>query len=117
MMICLNIEAYSIVKSDTLDENDESVAYFDSESVEFPIEVRNYNPGDRFCPLGMRDSKKLQDYFTDIKLPKFLRSRVPIFCTGGEIMWLGGIRIDNRFKVIDREKELLRLKLIRPSIC
>ncbi len=105
----------STVKSDTLDENDESVAYFDSDSVEFPIEVRNYNPGDRFCPLGMRDSKKLQDYFTDIKLPKFLRSRVPIFCTGGEIMWLGGIRIDNRFKVIDRENALLRLKLIRPS--
>ncbi len=106
----------SILKSDTLDENDESVAYFDPETVEFPIEVRNFRAGDRFCPLGMNDSKKLQDYFTDIKLPKFLRSRVPIFSTKGEIMWLGGIRVDNRFKVIDREKEVLKMKLVRPSL-
>ena len=106
----------AIVKSDTLDENDESIAYFDPQRVEFPIEVRNFNPGDRFCPLGMRDSKKLQDYFTDIKMPKFLRSRVPVFCTKGDIMWLGGIRVDNRFKVIDRENEVLRMKLIRPAL-
>lgn len=106
----------AIVKSDTLDEEDESVAYFDFEAVEFPIEVRNFKPGDRFCPLGMTDSKKLQDYFTDIKLPKFLRSRVPIFCTKGEIMWLGGIRIDNRFKVTDKENKVIRMKLIRPVL-
>ena len=106
----------SIVQSDSLEENDESVGYFDPESVEFPIEVRNFNPGDRFCPLGMRDSKKLQDYFTDIKLPKFLRSRVPIFCANGEIMWIGGIRIDNRFKVTDKDSKVLRMKLIRPIL-
>ncbi len=105
----------SIAQSDTLEEDDESVAFFDPQSVEFPIEVRNFKPGDRFCPLGMRDSKKLQDYFTDIKLPKFLRSRVPVFCTKGEIMWLGGIRIDNRFKVTDQEDEVVRMKLIRPN--
>ena len=106
----------AIVRSDTLDENDEKVAYFDPKTVEFPIEVRNFKPGDRFCPLGMRDSKKLQDYFTDIKLPKFLRSRVPVFLSQGEIMWLGGVRIDNRFKVVDRNTELLRMKLIRPIL-
>lgn len=106
----------SILNSDTLDENDESVAYFDSKAVELPIEVRNFKPGDRFCPLGMVDSKKLQDYFTDIKLPKFLRSRVPIFITKGEIMWLGGIRVDNRFKVINRETEVLKMKLKRPNL-
>jgi tRNA(Ile)-lysidine synthase len=104
----------SILKTDTLDENDESVAYFDPETVEFPLQVRNFNPGDRFSPLGMTTSKKLQDYFTDIKLPQFLRSRVPIFICSGEIMWLGGIRLDNRFKITDKNKEVLMLKLIRP---
>lgn len=105
----------SSIQTDTLDENDESVAYFDPELVEFPIEVRNFKPGDRFSPLGMKSSKKLQDYFTDIKLPQFLRSRVPIFLSQGEIMWLGGIRIDNRFKVTDKAKDVLRMKLIRPN--
>ena len=104
----------SILKTDTLDEGDESVAYFDLQTLGFPIEVRSFKPGDRFCPLGMTSSKKLQDYFTDIKLPKFLRSRVPIFTCSGEIMWLGGIRIDNRFKVADKKNELLMMKLIRP---
>ncbi len=104
----------SILKTDTLDENDESVAYFDPETVKFPLQVRNFNPGDRFSPLGMTTSKKLQDYFTDIKLPQFLRSRVPIFICSGEIMWLGGIRLDNRFKITDKNKEVLMLKLIRP---
>ena len=104
----------SILKTDTLDENDESVAYFDPETVKFPLQVRNFNPGDRFSPLGMTTSKKLQDYFTDIKLPQFLRSRVPIFICSGEIMWLGGIRLDNRFKITDKNKEVLMIKLIRP---
>jgi len=104
----------SILKTDTLDENDESVAYFDPETAKFPLQVRNFNPGDRFSPLGMTTSKKLQDYFTDIKLPQFLRSRVPIFICSGEIMWLGGIRLDNRFKITDKNKEVLMLKLIRP---
>lgn len=102
------------IKTDELDENDESVAYLDPETVSFPIEVRNFKPGDRFSPLGMTTSKKLQDYFTDIKLPKFLRSKVPIFISKDEIMWLGGIRLDNRFKVTDKKKEVLVIKLIRP---
>lgn len=106
----------SSIQTETLDENDESVAYFDPELVEFPIEVRKFKPGDRFCPLGMNSSKKLQDYFTDIKLPQFLRSRVPIFISEGEIMWVGGIRIDNRFKVTDKSGEVIKIRLIRPKL-
>ena len=90
------------------------MAYFDPDAVDFPIEARNFQPGDRFSPLGMASSKKLQDYFTDIKLPQFLRSRVPIFISNGEIMWLGGIRIDDRFKVKNKKNEVLMMKLIRP---
>lgn len=106
----------SIVKTDSFDETDESVAYFDPGLVKFPIDVRSFKPGDRFSPLGMQSSKKLQDYFTDIKLPKFLRSRVPIFISDGEIMWAGGIRIDDRFKVTDKNSEVLKLKLVRPML-
>jgi len=106
----------SLVKTQSLGENDESVAYFDPELVKFPIEVRSFKTGDRFSPLGMQSSKKLQDYFTDKKLPKFLRSRVPIFISDGEIMWAGGIRIDDRFKVTDKKSEVLKMKLVRPIL-
>ena len=104
-----------IFETDTLDENDESIAYFDASLIEFPIEVRSFKPGDRFSPLGMNSSKKLQDYFTDIKLPQFSRLRVPIFISGGEIMWVGGIRIDDRFKITDSSQEALMIKLVRPK--
>lgn len=106
----------SLVKTQSLEKKDESVAYFDPELVKFPIEVRSFKTGDRFSPLGMQSSKKLQDYFTDIKLPKFLRSRVPIFISDGEIMWAGGIRIDDRFKVTDKKGEVLKIKLVRPIL-
>ena len=106
----------SLVKTQSLEENDESVAFFDPGLVKFPIEVRSFRTGDRFSPLGMQSTKKLQDYFTDIKLPKFLRSRVPIFISDGQIMWTGGIRIDDRFKVTDKKGEILKMKLVRPML-
>lgn len=106
----------SLVKTQSLEENDESVAFFDPGLVKFPIEVRSFKTGDRFSPLGMQSTKKLQDYFTDIKLPKFLRSRVPIFISDGQIMWTGGIRIDDRFKVTDKKGEVLKMKLVRPIL-
>jgi tRNA(Ile)-lysidine synthase len=56
----------------------------------------------------MKDEKKLKNFFVDEKIPRFERYRVPIFTTGGEIFWIGGMRIDERFKV--RKKGEVRKK-------
>lgn len=103
------------LKASEFDERDKSMASFDPKSVQFPIEVRSFRKGDRFFPLGMNTSKKLQDFFTDVKLPKFLRLRVPIFTCNEEIIWVGGMRIDDRFKVKDKEGKVLKIKLIEPG--
>ena len=100
-----------LTHSETLDTHDESTVYFDPEYIEFPIQVRSFKPGDRFMPLGMKSEKKMQDYFTDTKVPRFLRKRVPIFISKGEIFWIGGMRIDERAKVKRQGQELLRFKL------
>jgi len=60
----------------------------------------------------MNKFKKVQDYFTDVKLPRFLRNRVPIFLSQGEIFWIGGMRIDERAKVKSEGEETLRFKLV-----
>ncbi|MFA7368076.1 MAG: tRNA lysidine(34) synthetase TilS [Kiritimatiellales bacterium] len=57
------------------------------------VTVRAAQPGDRMEPYGMEGSKKLQDIFTDLKIPKAQRENWPVVECGGEIIWLPGYRI------------------------
>lgn len=69
-------------------------ASFDAERVgDAPIEARSCQPGDRMRPLGGKGSRKLQDIFTDRKIPREQRSRMPVVVCRGEIIWLPGYRI------------------------
>lgn len=69
-------------------------ASFDAGRVgDAPIEVRAYQPGDRIQPLGSEGSRKLQDIFTDCKVPREQRKRIPVVVCRGEIIWLPGYRI------------------------
>lgn len=73
-------------------------AEFDYAKIAAPLSVRNRNRGDRFHPAGMEGrSKKLQDYFTDEKVPRRRRDTVPLLCSGSEIIWIVGMRTDERF--------------------
>lgn len=77
-----------------------ATASFDAEKVgDSPIEVRLYREGDRMEPLGMEGSRKLQDIFTDLKIPREQRSRLPVVICRGEIIWLPGYRISRYWKV------------------
>ena len=118
---------------------DKSVGFFDADTVEFPIEVRNFRPGDRFIPLGMKalgsgvamrspikppsrphtpiqregsqgTTKKVKRFFIDEKVPRFLRNRIPIFLSKGKIIWIGGMRIDDRFKLKGKKAVIIQLK-------
>jgi tRNA(Ile)-lysidine synthase len=97
-------------------KSDKYLACFDPKSIEFPIEVRNFKNGDRFVPYGMNEFKKLKNYFIDEKIPRFLRHRIPIFLCKDEIMWIGGMRVDERFKVRDRRKKVLTIRLVKPNL-
>jgi len=69
-------------------------ASFDAGRVgDAPIEVRSCQPGDRMQPLGGEGSQKLQDIFTDRKIPREQRKRIPVVVCRGEIIWLPGYRI------------------------
>lgn len=95
---------------------DENTGHFSLKKVSFPINVRNVKPGDRFKPLGSKGFKKLKDFFIDEKVPRFLRKTVPILECSEGIIWVGGFRIDDRFKVDNREKAFLRIKLSNPEV-
>ena len=63
---------------------------FDAARISGPLHVRTRRPGDRFRPLGLDGTKKLQDYFVDRGVPKPLRDRVPLVTAGGVILWVVG---------------------------
>ncbi len=73
-------------------------AAFDYDKMGIPLTVRSRRPGDVFCPAGMGGRhKKLQDYLVDEKIPRRHRDRVPLLCSGDDIVWVLGFRIDERF--------------------
>lgn len=64
----------------------------DAEQIEEPIFVRGRLPGDRFVPTGMKNTKKLQDFMVDTKIPNSKRDSVPIVTLEDEIIWVVGYR-------------------------
>lgn len=78
-----------------------SKQYVDAAQVTFPVIVRSWKAGDRFHPLGMRGSKKLSDLFGEQKLSQQEKLRVPVVESGGRIMWVAGLRLDERYKLTD----------------
>jgi tRNA(Ile)-lysidine synthetase-like protein len=48
-------------------------------------------------PVGVGGSKSLQDLFTDRKVPRALRRTLPVVESGGEIVWVAGVAVDERF--------------------
>jgi len=80
-------------------ELDNNHAIIDSDKLRGEIVIRSRQDGDRFIPLGMKDFKKLKDFFIDEKVPKYDRDLIPIFRDGEKLFWICGHRIDDRVKV------------------
>jgi tRNA(Ile)-lysidine synthase len=87
------------------------IAWLDADRLSFPLKVRGVRPGDRFHPLGTPGSKKLQDFLVDLKVPREDRSRVAVLESGGEIAWVLGMRIDDRFKIVEGTSSLAVLSI------
>ncbi|MDD4352435.1 MAG: tRNA lysidine(34) synthetase TilS [Candidatus Gracilibacteria bacterium] len=74
--------------------------------------VRSFKKGDRFHPLGLKGTKKLQDFFTDQKVSVFARSSVPIIVDSrDEIVWIAGYRISEKFKAEQTSQNILKLTI------
>lgn len=92
-------------------EQAEMRAYLDAEQAGEGIEVRVWRQGDRFRPLGMEHEKKLQDFFADAKVPREIRSRLPLVVGREHLLWVAGLRIDDRVRVTTATRRILVLQL------
>ena len=77
------------------------------------LQVRFWQDGDRFNPLGMRHRRKLSDFFVDLKLNISAKKEIPLVCNKDQIIWIAGLRLDDNFKVTDETKLFYKLELIR----
>lgn len=74
------------------------------------LRIRTWRRGDWFMPLGMKTRKKLSDFFTDEKVPRFEKERIPILESDDTIVWICGRRLDDRFKVTPSTRSVVRLE-------
>ena len=80
----------------------------DADRIDGPLMVRAWQPGDRFCPFGMKGrSKKLQDFFTDLKVFGGDRMRIPVVSTAERIVWVVGYRQDDRSVITPATEQCL----------
>jgi len=88
-----------------------SKSVMDFKKISPPLKVRSWEKGDKFFPLGMKGSKKLQDFFIDNKIPVNKRNKIPVFYDSDKIIWIGNMRIDSRVKVNLETTDFLCLEL------
>ena len=90
----------------------DSVAYLDADRFSHELVVRSWKPGDYFFPYGMGGRrKKLQDFFSDAKVYRTERGKVPIVVAPEGILWVGGYRSDHRFRVTQETRHVAVVRI------
>jgi tRNA(Ile)-lysidine synthase len=90
--------------------------FFDADRVGGKITLRHWCPGDRFQPIGLKSSAKLQDLFTNQKIPRTRRRELMVAAAeNGKIFWVEGLRISENFKLTRRTKRRLTWRWQRPA--
>ena len=90
-------------------------AFFDIDQLSFPLIIRNYQPGDRFTPLGMRGSKKVKKLFNERKVSRADRQICPVLVSGNDIIWVVGHQSAENCKVFSRTRHVLEAKFVLPD--
>ena len=90
---------------------DRNIAMFDKDMLQFPLVLRHWKQGDAFVPFGMRKSKKLSDFFTSEKYSLIEKQQQWLLCSGNDIIWIVGRRTDNRYRISEKTKTILKIEI------
>ncbi len=85
--------------------------HLDADKLKFPLTIRKWRNGDRFQPFGMTQSKKLSDFFIDEKLNLFQKEDSLLLISDEKIAWIIGLRIDNRFRISPKTRNILEISI------
>jgi tRNA(Ile)-lysidine synthase len=96
---------------ESFETTDSNTCYCDADKIEGELTVRSRRPGDRLEPLGMTGTQKVKDLLINAKVPQSRRDLVPIFCQGDQPIWVAGYRMDQRFRITEETKRVLRIRV------
>ena len=85
--------------------------HVDASRLTYPLVLRRWKEGDTFFPFGMKQRKKVSDFFIDNKLSLFEKEHSWILVSNNEIVWIVGQRLDNRFCVTNETMEVVEFKI------
>ena len=88
-----------------------NVACFDLEKISFPLTIRLWQKGDKIIPLGMKGHKKVSDILIDKKLSLPQKEKIWVVISKKEIIWVGGLVINDDFKITTDTKKVLRMEI------
>jgi tRNA(Ile)-lysidine synthase len=94
------ISSFTLVKNIRL-------AQLDASRLRYPLCWRSWRAGDSFVPFGMTQRKKVSDFLIDLKVSLPAKEKVTVLESAGEIVWVVGYRIDDRYKITPDTREVL----------
>ena len=83
-------------------------AHFDKNLLTYPLYVRKWEKGDYFYPIGMKGKKKLSKFFKDEKYSLLQKENIWLLCSGLDVIWVIGKRMDDRYKITDKTIHILK---------
>ncbi|MBP0905787.1 tRNA lysidine(34) synthetase TilS [Mariniflexile gromovii] len=99
-------------EADAMLNTDKNTIYIDKSTITFPLTLRKWEDGDVFYPLGMQGKKKkVSKYLKDEKQSLLEKEQTWLLCSENNIVWILGKRADERFKVTEKTKHILKVEL------
>lgn len=102
LKICISNTSYTSTK-------ESNAIFVDSDLLKFPLELRKWQDGDVFYPIGMQGKKKLSKYFKDEKMSLIEKSNQWVLVSDNQIVWVVGKRQDDRFKITEKTNNKLQI--------
>ncbi len=100
----------SICQVDAISNTNQNTIFVDAEKLSFPLQIKKWNEGDSFQPFGMNgSSKKVSKFFKDEKLSILEKQKIWILISDNQIVWIIGLRQDERFKIENSTKNKLQI--------